>query len=385
MKGLDLQKLLERKMTRKEFFGVCAIALASVVGITAVLRALQLQADTATTASFQPEAGTKSGVTTVVDSGASGGSAVQFGQVVTTPPGAITHGRQLNATNTGPEAAGYTSLKTWTGSTSITTNGTVIEGYRFVNGAPSVYADNVVLRGCEFRSTGPQWWIVRNEGKNLIVEDCRFRPDATNGPETTMAQSYQQGIKCFGVARGLTVRRCEFWGFGNAIEFEPTNSTSTTPIIVEDTWMHHAAAITYSGSDEYHHDGILSSYASNNVRVRRCKIVSLGNTNALAFQSTGGKWSDCIVTDSYFSGFGWTVNFGDSYGSTRFVFTGNEFSTELKSDYGPGPANPWDDATSTWSNNKWIVPAGAQWGNAAWNGQYWWPGDGKTGGHASDY
>lgn len=296
----------------------------------------------------------------------------------------ITHGRELNSSNTGPEAAGYSSLPEWPGSSNITTDGTVIEGYRFTNNGPSVYADNVVLRGCEFRATGPQFWIMRNEGTNLLVEDCRFRPDDSDGPETTMAQSYQQGIKCFGVARGLTVRRCEFWGFGNAIEFEPTNSTITNPVVVEDTWMHHAAAITYSGVDEYHHDGILSSYASSYVQVRRCKIASLGNTNALAFQSTGGQWSHCTITDSYFSGFGWTTNFGDSYGSNNFVFTGNDFSTEYNVDYGPGPGE-WDDATSVWANNKWVVPAGAQWGNPTWNGQYWWPGDMKSGGHLADY
>jgi hypothetical protein len=299
--------------------------------------------------------------------------------------GTITHGSQLNATNTGPEAAGFTNLVEWPGpGHDITEDGAVLEGYRFTNNGPSVYANDVTLRGCEFRNTGPQSWIVRNEGQNLTVEDCRFRPDDTDGPETTMAQSYQQGIKCFGDARGLTVRRCEFWGFGNAIEFEPEVSSEAMPLVVEDTWMHHAAAVDYEGSDEYHHDGILCSYAAGWVQVTRCRIGSEGNTNALAFQSTGGAWHDCTITDSEFSGFGYTLNFGDSAGCNRFVFTGNDFSTQYDVVYNGGPPNPLNNLT--WSNNHWRVPAGAAYGNPAWDGRFWWPGDDKTqGGHATDY
>lgn len=307
---------------------------------------------------------------------------------ISSPPAqtTITHGRQLTSSNVGPAAAGYTNLQVTTDFTAISTPGTIIENKLFDGDAPSVNADNVTFRGCEFRVTSPQWWILRGNAANLVVEDCLFRPKDTNGPETTMAQSYQQGIKLFGTARGLTVRRSEFWGFGNAIEFEPECSSQAQPIIVEDTYMHHAAAITYVGADEYHHDGILCSYAAGWVQVRRCKIHSLGNTNALAFQSTGGGWSNCVIEDNSFSGFGYTLNFGDSWGSTNFTFTDNDFSTEYDVVYHGGPPNPWDDVTSVWSGNRWKVPAGAAFGNPAWDGNFWWPADGKTsGGHATDY
>jgi hypothetical protein len=294
--------------------------------------------------------------------------------------GAVTHGRQLDTTNTGPEAAGYT-VTNWTGGSSFTTPGQVIEGKRLSNTA--VLADNVTFRGCEFRCTAVQDFVVRVEASNTTFEDCRWRPAATNTPPVSMAQSYQQGIKWF-EGTGMTVRRCEFWGFGNAIEFEPANTTQSAPLVVEECWMHDAAAYGYNGSDEYHHDGILCSFANDWVVVRRCKIASLGNTNALAFQTTGGAWGDLVIEDNYFSGFGWTINLGDDAGAHRVTFTGNDYSTEFNADWGAG-SFPWFDADSTWSGNHWVVPAGAQWGQSSWNGNYWWPNDAKNGGHATEY
>lgn len=295
--------------------------------------------------------------------------------------GVVTHGRQLDTTNTGPEAAGYT-LTAWTGGSSFTTPGQVIEGKRLSNTA--VLADNVTFRGCEFKCTAVADFVVRIDGaNNTVFEDCRWRPANTDTPPVSMAQSYQQGIKMFS-GEGLTVRRCEFWGFGNAIEFEPINSTETNPIVVEETWMHDAAAYGYVGSDEYHHDGILSSYAAGWVQVRRCKIASLGNTNALAFQTIGGKWHDLIIEDNYFSGFGWTINLGDDFGSQNVVFTGNDYSTEFNADWGT-MANPTPTGVFVWHDNRWRVPEGAQWGNPAWDGQFWWPNDKKNGGHATEY
>lgn len=109
MSSLDLQKLFDRKMTRKQFFVVCFGVLAAAAGITAALRQFKIAADTATTASFQPEAGAKTGVTTVADASASGGSSIQFGQVTQQPVGpipggAVAHGAELTINHVGPWA-----------------------------------------------------------------------------------------------------------------------------------------------------------------------------------------------------------------------------------------------------------------------------------------
>ena len=288
------------------------------------------------------------------------------------PPGGITHGRQLSAANTGPEAAGYT-LTAWTGSYLFNTNGQVVTGKRFTNVGPQVTANGVTFRGCEFRQTDPEFFVMRLDGQDAVFEDCRWRPDTTSATPVTLAQSYQQGIKMFNGV-GLTVRRSEFWGFGNAIEFEPSSSTQAHPILVEECWMHDAAD---QAGATYHHDGILSSYAASYITVRRCRIVSGGNTNAIAFQTPAGQgnWSNLVLTDNQFGGFGYTVNLGDDRPSANVTFTGNEFIPTPAPVFGPFKNN-WSGftGTNTWSGNVWST------------GGYWWPGDGTgTGGHGSDY
>jgi hypothetical protein len=167
----QLQKILERKLTRKEFFLVCGIGLASVAGVTAAIRALQIQADTSLTASFEPETAATSGnVTITQDPTASGGSAVQFGQVTTTPPDPTPTGWQqaVNASvaqqttaairtwyenNTGHTALGWVEAtpgpgqrKLVAGSLVSTHDGQVIEG--IVGSYIRVSHDNVTIRGC---------------------------------------------------------------------------------------------------------------------------------------------------------------------------------------------------------------------------------------------
>lgn len=75
---------LRYKLTHAKF-GVFAVVLMLfvAVGITWVIVSLTIKADISTTASFQAEAGTKTGVSTVPDATAAGGSAVQFGEVTT--------------------------------------------------------------------------------------------------------------------------------------------------------------------------------------------------------------------------------------------------------------------------------------------------------------
>lgn len=290
-----------------------------------------------------------------------------------------------DATNTGPEAAGYSSLATWGSSYLISTNSLVITGQRFVSIGPQVTGNNVTFRGCEFQETFPDGFAMRLDGTNTTFEDCRWRPITNTTPPITRTQSYQQGIKMINGV-GLTVKRCEFLGFGNAIEFEPGSSTISNPILVQDSYFHDAA--DQAGST-YHHDGVLSSAASQYITLDHNSIQSGGNTNAIAFQTPGGgaAWNHLTITNNLLSGFGYTVNIGDDVASANVTFTGNVFSTLIEPGFGPFKNN-WAAFTGTnvWSGNKWSVPAGAAYGSGAWDGLYWWPTDGKTtGGHATDY
>ncbi len=284
----------------------------------------------------------------------------------------LSHGRHLSAANTGPEAAGYT-LTDWAGGYLFATDGQVITGQRFVNVGPQITGNNVGFRGCEFRQTDPGMFVTRVDGNNATFEDCRWRPHDTSATPVTMAQSYQQGIKVINGV-GLTVRRSEFWGFGNAIEFEPASATQALPILIEDSWMHDAA--DQAGST-YHHDGILSSYAASWVTVRRCRIVSGGNTNAIAFQSTGGTWTNVQITDCSLGGFGYVVNIGDDYGASTVTFTGNDWDTTIAPTFGP-LKNDWAGfgGGNTWAGNTIRSGVGEPSG-------YWWPTDSTA--HPTDY
>ncbi len=74
-----LQKLLDKNLTRKEFIGLIGLAIASLTGITGLIRELESHAATAT-ASIEPENGSLSGkVTAVNDTTASGSKGVKFG------------------------------------------------------------------------------------------------------------------------------------------------------------------------------------------------------------------------------------------------------------------------------------------------------------------
>lgn len=75
----NLQKLLDKDLTRKEFLGLMGLTVASLTGITGLIRELESHASTPT-ASTEPENGSLSGnVSAVNDTTASGGKAVKFG------------------------------------------------------------------------------------------------------------------------------------------------------------------------------------------------------------------------------------------------------------------------------------------------------------------
>lgn len=72
------QRLLDKDLTRKEFIGLVGLAVATLTGITGLIRQLESHAATPT-AKIEPENGTLSGTATAVtDATASGGAAVKF-------------------------------------------------------------------------------------------------------------------------------------------------------------------------------------------------------------------------------------------------------------------------------------------------------------------
>lgn len=75
-----LRRLLEKDLTRGEFIGLVGVAIATVTGIAAFIKGLELYAATTNFQARESESGSRSGNVAVVgDTTASGGQAVQFG------------------------------------------------------------------------------------------------------------------------------------------------------------------------------------------------------------------------------------------------------------------------------------------------------------------
>jgi hypothetical protein len=199
-------------------------------------------------------------------------------------------------------------------------------------------------------------------------------------PPTPFNQSYQYGIAANGGyntrAEKLTVSHSDFWGFGNAID--TYGSTQAKPHVFRDNYIHDAAE---DGNGNYHTDGIgtLSGNGTGSYMVLdHNTIASAGNTNGIAYQQ--GSYSNVTITNNLFSGFGYTIALWAPAPNT--TFTGNTFSTMLKPVWGPlYPQSFWTSPGSLWKNNKWLVPAGAAYGNPADSGKFWTP----SGPSATDY
>jgi hypothetical protein len=283
-----------------------------------------------------------------------------------------------DATNTGyKNAPGYPgSLKPWNG-------GQLQDGhtYSFIDfpgglavGGQSTPKTGIKFVGCRFHGANPGGGMVLLYGNDISFDHCTFEPDVEPPQNVSYDQSYQYGLTGNGgyythIGK-LTVTACDLWGWGNAIDVNPTTD-ATMPQVYRDNWIHHAADVQHA---VYHHDGIgAESGASSGsyVTLDHNTIESLGNTNAVAYQATG-PYSHFTITNNLFGGFGYTVAILG--GATYVTFTGNTFSTRIQSVYGPlYPDDFWTKTGSVWKNNKWMVPPGAAWGNPAHDGWFWLP------------
>lgn len=293
-----------------------------------------------------------------------------------------------DATTTGYTAwPGYTgSLLDYSGAEPIPIgqSGATFEGLRFDGGiaigSTLSRPTGVTFRGCLFEATAPNLANVTDYGNSTTFEYCTFRPHVA-GPPVSFAESYQFGVNHRGL--GLNIRRCHFWGFGNAIQLDQS-SNAANPVVIESSYMHDAAD---QANDTYHHDGILSSNGGpgiTHLTIRGNTIISGGNTNGIALQVDPGNpayYSDVTITGNLVSGWGSTVNLGgDGVGNQRMVFTDNTLSTLIapvfRELYG------WSGGSGNlWRRNRWLVPPGGAYGNPTDSGKYWTP----TGVSATDW
>ena len=213
-------------------------------------------------------------------------------------------------------------------------------------------------------------------------------PTSPGATPISASRSYEYGIDLRSDG-GLTIDHSDFWGFADAVQF--ANSSQAYPLIISNSWIHNPS-FDSTGAD--HVDGILDSYSgASYMTFNHNTIVGNGNTQALALQGDAG-YQHVTITNNYFSGYGYTLDFGADSTGTNIVFTGNVWGTDIEPGYGP----VYDSKNFTmpgldnvWQGNKLQVVPGTSWMSAANNGLYWWPGDTNPAnhsqivGHTSEY
>lgn len=201
---------------------------------------------------------------------------------------------------------------------------------------------------------------------------------------------------------------CDIWG--NAGMEVTGGGSSATPTYFSWCYIHDQSDTDLSGGSGYHQDGIGpdSTGPETWINVTNCTIASLANTNAIAFQGSGG-CNNCSITGNYFSGWGLGISLSVAGPTADYsvTFTDNVWSAEVPFGYGPSYAHwnwssggtpPAVNSAMTWRRNLWQYLAGdptdtwtwsggpAQsaigW-DTSWQGTYWWPSDDSS--HASDY
>lgn len=281
--------------------------LVAIVTVMGVILSLSLHADTTTTASFQAEAGTKSGnATQITDTQAAGGSAVQFGLVTTTPTGGFCDtfpalpSSKPDATNTGVPTG--TTLTNYTGPTTVTTAGTVIDG-KIITAQLNVNANNVTVKNSKLGPGG--YWAVRVGDGVTGTKILNSEIYAPNGAYTGIGIS--DGVVC-----------------GNHIRGYENSITIGGNMTIQANYIH---AMKGDGSTTPHYDGIEvysgsnSKIWGNNIMVNDPNSNWLGDTGAINITTEWSSVDNVEVNGNWLGGGSYTLYVRKSSAGGGFTYS----------------------------------------------------------------
>jgi hypothetical protein len=209
---VNLDKLLKKEMTRKEFLALGAFAVVSMFGVVGLIRELSSRAATPT-ADLEAEDGVVTApATKQLDATASGGSAVKFGTATDT----FVLGTTLPTTANTGLLAGWTkdSLTPWTGGFTFTTANTTYKNYYF-NSQVTVQAANVRFENCWFAcNVNPTSVVgcVKCNGTGTYLYRCHMQPQTPH--------DYTNGI----IGYNYTAERCRIEGGSDSINTGSTGA-----------------------------------------------------------------------------------------------------------------------------------------------------------------
>lgn len=287
--GNDLYGSLERRLgsaTKPTLF-ILVFALIGVIGTFLIFAA-------PFTASFEVESSTRVGnMSLVSESGASNGSVAKFGEE--SPASTITHGQQINASNTGINAAGVTasSLTSRSGGT-FSTNNQVFENQRFTSGV-RLNGSNIVIRNSIIEV--PEGYLnnaLEIYGDSALIENVYIR--AAGGGGFT-------GILVKETVDSATIRRVDVSNFENIVTYVGNNVT------IEESFLHDPKSETKP--EQPHHD-VIEVYGGTNLTITKSRLTMWAEETAPINVASVAGWDsidNVTVTDNYLDG-----------GNMHFVF-----------------------------------------------------------------
>ncbi|MGB4759387.1 MAG: hypothetical protein WBP26_05025 [Candidatus Saccharimonadales bacterium] len=277
----NFQVVLQKKMTRKQFILTCLLIIASLVGITALLRQLKLVAATESTAALEAESGTlANGTIKVPDREASGKGAVWFGKATTfvafapgtvRPLGFADEAAGLGKRNVGPRIP---NLRRHDGDYVLTPGATVfgleIFGRLIGRGDASTIVSDCIIHGATTPATSDSAAAVGTgtsydfggitiEWSRIDVTNNRgFTDPIAGGGYTLRYSEVRGGVDGIGANRtgNTTVECCRIWdGYYFSWWNDAVNSRRTTAYTDTDGVVFNPPFPNQSTGDT-HSDGI---------------------------------------------------------------------------------------------------------------------------------
>ena len=227
--------------------------------------------------------------------------------------------------------------------------------------------------GASFTVISNNFFSALFNNSSVTIEYCELRPPSAvhlqaavpGGDKITSQFGMLQNIG----TGAIVMNHDEIWGFGNAVTMR------SGAITMNYVWIHDPRDPAPSGD---HTDGYLDNQLSGNpapiLTISHSTISAVGNTNAVGQQGQSGGYSHTSITQSYFSGFSWTVNLcGNGMGCTAGsanVFTDNQFGDDFHALFGNLYGGIY--AHFLWRRNTWRnTPGGYDSVNSAvHNGKY---------------
>lgn len=253
---------------------------------------------------------------------------------VTTTPPVPTAPVFPDASNTGVPSG--TTLTNYTGPSTITTDGTVIDAKK-VTACLVIRADNVTIKNSLIQSRGCYFNVLSDDGNTgLKLTDVEIDGLSNDGGDSAINGG------------GFTCLRCDIHGTIDGIKAQ-------SDVVIKDTWIHDLVI-----TSESHNDGI-QSLGTTSLKVLHNSIVLQDGSTSAIILSTGSAsdMRNVQIDGNLLGGGAYTVYGGYLAGTdsrakvSQIAITNNRFSTRIHPKSGAyGPLTSTDSPVVV-SGNTW--------------------------------